>query len=158
MIYRYCGNYIDHSTVFRIPAQNPEVVFRCSSRNADQPFSATYSSYNTSQRKNNTEEMRNNFKTVIFHQTFSLTRKRIIYVTKMTHVNVLTLVLFVFFQACPEGHFLCSTGLCVEKFRRCDGLDDCQDESDEIFCCTLTTKSCNPSSSAIVKQIICVNI
>uniref|UniRef100_A0A8C1BTB8 Transmembrane protease serine 7 n=1 Tax=Cyprinus carpio carpio TaxID=630221 RepID=A0A8C1BTB8_CYPCA len=92
----YCGNYVDHSTVFRIPAQNPEVVFRCSSRSAAQPFSATYSSYNTS-------------------------------------------------QPCPEGHFLCSTGLCVEKFRRCDGLDDCQDESDEIFC-SKPPKICESSS------------
>uniref|UniRef100_A0A671RUU3 Peptidase S1 domain-containing protein n=1 Tax=Sinocyclocheilus anshuiensis TaxID=1608454 RepID=A0A671RUU3_9TELE len=97
----YCGNYTDHSTVFRIPGQNPEVVFRCSSRYADQPFSANYNSYNTS-------------------------------------------------QPCPEGHFPCSTGLCVENFRHCDGLDDCQDESDEVFCCTLTTKSCKPGSSTIM--------
>ncbi|TRY78991.1 hypothetical protein DNTS_005025 [Danionella cerebrum] len=76
----YCGNYVDYSTIFRIPVQSPEVVFRCSSRNADQTFTATYSSYNTS-------------------------------------------------QPCPEGHFLCSTGLCVEKSKRCDGVDDCQDET-----------------------------
>ncbi|XP_020501156.2 transmembrane protease serine 7 isoform X2 [Labrus bergylta] len=44
-------------------------------------------------------------------------------------------------QPCPESHFLCSTGLCVEKSRRCDGLDDCQDESDEVFC-SRPTKNC----------------
>ncbi|XP_061778466.1 transmembrane protease serine 7-like [Nerophis ophidion] len=44
-------------------------------------------------------------------------------------------------RPCPEGHFLCSTGLCVEKSRRCDGLDDCHDESDEVFC-SRPTKNC----------------
>ncbi|XP_056868716.1 transmembrane protease serine 7, partial [Takifugu flavidus] len=48
-------------------------------------------------------------------------------------------------QPCPESHFLCSTGLCVDKSRRCDGLDDCQDESDEVFC-SRPTKSCGGSS------------
>ncbi|XP_028289996.1 transmembrane protease serine 7 isoform X2 [Gouania willdenowi] len=37
-------------------------------------------------------------------------------------------------QPCPESQFLCDTGLCVEKSRRCDGLDDCHDESDEVLC------------------------
>ncbi|XP_057680392.1 transmembrane protease serine 7 [Corythoichthys intestinalis] len=44
-------------------------------------------------------------------------------------------------QPCPESHFLCTTGLCVEKSRRCDGLDDCQDESDEVFC-SQPSKNC----------------
>ncbi|XP_066502487.1 transmembrane protease serine 7 [Hoplias malabaricus] len=92
----YCGTYVSHMTVFRIPERSVEVVFRCSSRSAEQPFSATYSIYNTS-------------------------------------------------QPCPEGHFLCSTGLCVEKERRCDGLDDCQDESDEVFCSN-PIKNCVGSS------------
>lgn len=37
--------------MFRIASQGPEVEFRCSSRNSAQPFEATYSSYNISQRK-----------------------------------------------------------------------------------------------------------
>lgn len=47
----FCGSYVGHSTVFRIAYQSPEVEFRCSSRNSAQPFQATYSSYNISQRK-----------------------------------------------------------------------------------------------------------
>uniref|UniRef100_A0A7N8YHF0 Transmembrane serine protease 7 n=1 Tax=Mastacembelus armatus TaxID=205130 RepID=A0A7N8YHF0_9TELE len=89
VMYVFCGSYVGHRTVFRIADHNPEVEFRCSSRNSAQPFKASYSSYNIS-------------------------------------------------QPCPESHFLCSTGLCVEKSRRCDGLDDCQDESDEVFCCKPT--------------------
>ncbi|KAG7273922.1 hypothetical protein CRUP_011058 [Coryphaenoides rupestris] len=45
-------------------------------------------------------------------------------------------------QPCAEGHFLCSTGFCVEPHRRCDGLDDCQDESDEHFC-SKPSKNCS---------------
>ncbi|KAK2859467.1 hypothetical protein Q5P01_004087 [Channa striata] len=48
-------------------------------------------------------------------------------------------------QPCPESHFLCSTGLCVEESRRCDGLDDCQDESDEVFC-SRPTMNCGGNS------------
>uniref|UniRef100_A0A4W6DNX0 CUB domain-containing protein n=1 Tax=Lates calcarifer TaxID=8187 RepID=A0A4W6DNX0_LATCA len=92
----FCGSYVGHRTVFRIADRNPEVEFRCSSRNSAQPFQASYSSYNIS-------------------------------------------------QPCPESHFLCSTGLCVEKSRRCDGLDDCQDESDEVFC-SRPTMNCGGSS------------
>ncbi|XP_041823608.1 transmembrane protease serine 7 [Melanotaenia boesemani] len=92
----FCGMYVGHHTVFRIPNQNPEMEFRCSSQNSVQPFQASYSSYNIS-------------------------------------------------QPCPENHFLCTTGLCVEKSRLCDGLDDCQDESDEVFC-SRPTMNCGGNS------------
>ncbi|KAM6900144.1 transmembrane protease serine 7 [Xenentodon cancila] len=48
-------------------------------------------------------------------------------------------------QPCPENHFLCTTGLCVEKSRLCDGLDDCQDESDEVYC-SRPTMNCGGNS------------
>ncbi|XP_072567462.1 transmembrane protease serine 7 [Paramormyrops kingsleyae] len=48
---------------------------------------------------------------------------------------------FTISQPCPEGHFHCGTGFCVEPWRRCDGLDDCLDESDEVFC-TKPPKNC----------------
>lgn len=66
---------------------------------------------------------------------FNISRKIFSYLH--IFLNSLVLFLFLLLPACPESHFLCSTGLCVEKSRRCDGLDDCQDESDEIFCCKL---------------------
>ncbi|XP_072850055.2 transmembrane protease serine 7 isoform X2 [Pogona vitticeps] len=37
-------------------------------------------------------------------------------------------------QPCPLGSFECHTGLCIQQIRRCDGINDCFDESDELFC------------------------
>lgn len=43
---------------------------------------------------------------------------------------------FFFFKppACPPGYFKCSTGLCIQQMQRCDGVNNCFDESDELFC------------------------
>ncbi|XP_069492345.1 transmembrane protease serine 7 [Ambystoma mexicanum] len=35
---------------------------------------------------------------------------------------------------CPADQFRCSTGLCIEKAQQCDGINDCFDESDELYC------------------------
>ncbi|OWK54008.1 Transmembrane protease serine 7 [Lonchura striata] len=37
-------------------------------------------------------------------------------------------------QPCPPGHFKCSTGLCIQQMQRCDGINNCFDESDELSC------------------------
>lgn len=142
----FCGSYVDHHTVFRIADHRPEVEFRCSSRTSAQPFQASYSSYNVSQRKHHGAKMtcrswkdrwcqeRNTFTGVTyFHISviWSISTPCFFPVTFLSRL----LVPPAWPPACPKEHFLCSTGLCVEKSRRCDGLDDCQDESDEVFCC-----------------------
>ncbi|XP_051782550.1 transmembrane protease serine 7 [Erpetoichthys calabaricus] len=48
-------------------------------------------------------------------------------------------------KPCPGDHFLCSTGLCIEISQRCNGVDDCNDESDEVFCST-PLKVCDSSN------------
>ncbi|CAJ0600817.1 unnamed protein product [Cylicocyclus nassatus] len=37
-------------------------------------------------------------------------------------------------QACTKGSFFCASGGCVSDSRRCNGVDDCGDYSDELNC------------------------
>lgn len=44
-------------------------------------------------------------------------------------------------NSCSSDHFTCNNGNCVPKGWRCDGDDDCRDNSDELSC---SSQTCPP--------------
>lgn len=45
----YCGSYMDHQTIFRVPSPLVHIQLQCSSRLSDKPLLVEYGSYNISQ-------------------------------------------------------------------------------------------------------------
>lgn len=56
---RYCGSYMDHQTIFRVPSPLVHIQLQCSSRLSDKPLLVEYGSYNISQRKMEISALRN---------------------------------------------------------------------------------------------------
>ncbi|XP_059560178.1 low-density lipoprotein receptor-related protein 2 [Myotis daubentonii] len=48
-------------------------------------------------------------------------------------------------EQCGSFSFPCNNGRCVPSYYRCDGIDDCHDNSDEHLCGT-SNNSCSPSA------------
>ena len=44
-------------------------------------------------------------------------------------------------HSCPVSNFTCDNGECVDENDRCDGEDDCGDNSDENNCGNVTVAS-----------------
>uniref|UniRef100_F7F214 Transmembrane serine protease 7 n=1 Tax=Ornithorhynchus anatinus TaxID=9258 RepID=F7F214_ORNAN len=101
----YCGYYIDHWTVFRVPHSAVHIQLQCSAQFSEAPFLMEFDSYNIS-------------------------------------------------QPCPAGQFQCSSGLCVLQTQRCDGVNDCFDESDELFCGTVKP-DCHSNSFWQESSLVC---
>ena len=39
-----------------------------------------------------------------------------------------------YFLACPPSRFECDNGMCIYRWWRCDGSNNCGDNSDERYC------------------------
>lgn len=57
-------------------------------------------------------------------------------------------------KACKGDMFRCMNGVCIEGKRQCDGINDCNDRSDEINC-SMQTLKCMNLISVLFSLLLC---
>lgn len=61
-------------------------------------------------------------------------------------------------EKCEDREFQCSNGVCIPKDKKCDGLPNCADYSDEANCgvlCEEPNYLCKGSNVCITKNLLC---
>jgi len=57
------------------------------------------------------------------------------------------------FIACSWNEYRCENGQCISQYRRCDGIRDCYDGSDERYCATYTTARATTRSVTTTRSL-----
>lgn len=71
-------------------------------------------------------------------------------------------------NACPTEMFTCSNGRCIDLMLKCNGVSECEDDSDEQYCkdtgnrnyvnCTVDQYKCFNTELCLPKQVRLVNL
>ncbi|XP_052596767.1 transmembrane protease serine 7 isoform X2 [Peromyscus californicus insignis] len=134
----YCGSYMDHETIFRVPSPLVHIQLQGSSRLSDRPLLVEYGSYNISQL---TAKPACNAS--IFRQRDPLVCDGFWDCEDGQDEQNCTRSI-----PCTNRTFRCGNDICFRKQNaQCDGIVDCPDGSDEEGC------SCSRSSSSLHRII-----